>query len=504
MTTPSTGTIYALLDPRTNNVRYVGQTTKPIEIRLAGHLASPSPLVKAWITELAIEGHLPQIVPLRECVPVAGLDAAEKDEIKAHADRGDILNVVGNAPGNARRRKVTQAEQKRRQAEVEAMDRAWWQASWRKVADQIREATGGPISPADIPVRDIPASVWSIYEAYQEADRYISSTRAVYLLVPTGGVRVDPASTPDAEEVDRARRRRIAAEEALKRYFHAYCAAFAAVDDGERYGVDGGVFGRGSDAYKTEFTDSTQMARYLSLIPWAARALDPWVALAEQAGMDPASDEFRDWVSEDQATRDAIGLCRDNVRLGRLRQAWDTDIAAHALAVGAAHIPGFVIPDLVMSPLGKALEELARDRQATREMCQLLQSLNPKALDAVYGADELAAADEALGLPPGTSARVVRQVYGDDTRDPGKRTTKLLQRNSGDFGTVTLPDYLSWSGPHVAAYRVTAAVFYAAGLLPDADKVDGDALVDQVKATWQPTPRGLEYLLEVEEMFKAA
>lgn len=503
MTTPTTGTIYALVDPRTNDIRYVGQTTKPIEVRLAGHLAAPSPLVKAWIAELAVEGRLPQMVPLREDVPVGGLDAAEKQEITAHAEHGDLLNVASNILGNARRRKASAAEQKRRKAEEDAMDQAWRQASWRLVADQIRAATGGPISPADIPVRDIPAAIWSEYQAYREAVRYLSGAEVAYTLAPSGGLRIDESRTPHVEEVRQARSRRLAAEAVLERYVHAYCASFGAVDDGERYGSHG-VFGRGKDSYEKQFANPAQMAHYLSLIPWAARALDPWVTLAKHAGMDLNGEEFLAWISDDPSTCEAIKLCRIvGLGLGVFRQAWDTDVARHALAVGSAHVPGFVVPDLLRSLLEEGLTELTRERQATKEMCQLLQSLNPKALDTVYGKDELAASDEALGLAPGTSAKVVRQVYGGDVRDPGNRTTKLLQRNSGDFGTAALPDYSEWTGPHVPAYRVTVACFYSAGLLPDAEKAEGRALVERVKHTWKPTQWGLEPLMELEEMLKS-
>lgn len=127
---PPTGTIYGLVDPRTYEVRYIGQTTKPIEVRLAGHLAAPAPLVRAWIEELSFEGHTPQITLIRQDVPANQLDEAEKEEIRAHAEHSDILNVVGNQPGNAKRRKASREETKRRQAEEDAMNLAWRQASW--------------------------------------------------------------------------------------------------------------------------------------------------------------------------------------------------------------------------------------------------------------------------------------------------------------------------------------------------------------------------------------
>ena len=52
-TAEATGTLYTLVDPRTETVRYVGQTTKPLAVRLAGHMNNPAPKVAPWIAELA-------------------------------------------------------------------------------------------------------------------------------------------------------------------------------------------------------------------------------------------------------------------------------------------------------------------------------------------------------------------------------------------------------------------------------------------------------------------
>jgi hypothetical protein len=500
VTTAPTGTIYGLVDPRTGDVKYVGQTAKPIEVRLAGHLAAPAPLVRAWIEELSFEGRVPQIAPIREDVPVDQLEEAEKEEIRAHAERGDILNVLGNQPGNTKRRKASREEAKRRQAEEDAMNLAWRQASWRQVADQLRDATGGPISPADVPIREIPAAVWEVYQAYRDADRRFTENIAVGLqLRPGTGVTV-AGDGPAAEEKRAALQQLHTLQPGLERYLRTYCGAFSLVDDGDRWGSNEGVSDRGLQAYRNEFCDPSHMARYLSLIPWAARALDPWVELATKAGIDVKGVEFTEWVSDDQATREAIDLYRSTSPgwLGVFRQEWDQDIATYALALGAAHIPGFTVPHLLEKALGEGLTKLARDRQATREMCLLLQRINPKALDAVYGRDELTESDEALGLPPGTSAKVVRQVYGRDLRDPGDRTAKLLQRHTGEFDIVAVPDYGEWTGIHIPALRVVAASFCMAGLFSDA-REDGDGeLLDRVKSTWKPTRHGLQRIGELE------
>lgn len=503
MTDVETGTIYGLTDPRTNEVRYVGQTTKPIEARLAGHLAAPAPLVRSWIEALAVEGQLPAITPLREGVPVTKLDEAERAEIAAHSARSDLLNVASNTVGNAKRRNAAREEAKRREAEEKATDRAWHEASWRQVADQIRHSVGGPISPADVPIREIPGAVWDVYRAYRDADRRLEANILANLSLRHGdGVMVE-GEGPQAEEKRAALQQLNSARPGLESYLHAYCTAFDKVDSGDYHGADG-AYCRGDQAYRDEFQSPEQMARHLSLIPWAARALDPWVALAVEAGIDKKSPEFVEWISDQPAVREAIELYRVDAPgwLGTPRQAWDRDIAIHMLALGAAHIPGFTVPSLLERELRDRLTVLARDRQATREMCQLLQEIDPKALDVVYGEDELGAADRELGLAPGTSASVIRKIYGGDLRDPNDRAAKLLQRHTGEFGTAALPDYSGWKGPHVPAMRVAAAGFFIAGLLRDVEQSAGNELVGEVKSTWMPSRRGLEGIEDLDERLR--
>ncbi|WP_333742716.1 hypothetical protein [Streptomyces ardesiacus] len=495
MTTAATGTIYALIDPRSGAVRYIGQTTKPIAARLAGHLAAPAPLVRVWIQELAVEGRLPEIVAIREGVPAAELDQAEKEEIADHSSRGDLLNVVSNTIGNAKRRKASKEEAKRREVEERATDRAWREASWRQVADQIRDATGGPIAPGDVPVHPIPKSVWETYQSYQAAERWLAQRRSgAFLLLPGVGV-AEAADSLEAREREKVRRLKRHCEEGMETFMRTYSHIFTAVDDGERYGD--GIFGRGEKAYKVAFADPAHMARYLSLIPWAARSLDPWVALADAAGIDTREAAFANWVSNDPETRAAVELFQRSGTpgyLGRRYQEWDTDIASFALALGASHIPGFVVPELLKSSLRDQLVKVAKDRQATSQMCGLLQETDPQALDTVYGKDRLALADEELGLPTGLAAKVIMQVFGTDHRDPNSEIGKLLQRNAGTFHTPAVPEYATWSGVHIPAMRSMVACFCAAGLFSDAVDELRDKAIDRSRRTWMPSDRGLREL----------
>lgn len=91
MSRARTGTIYALIDPRDNKIRYIGKTEKPVLARLASHLATPTnPAMRVWINALSLQGLVPRIEPLAT-VPVPQLDHEEQQQIRRHADSGHRL-----------------------------------------------------------------------------------------------------------------------------------------------------------------------------------------------------------------------------------------------------------------------------------------------------------------------------------------------------------------------------------------------------------------------------
>lgn len=91
-------TIYALMDPRNDAIRYVGRTTQGLRARLSGHLSGGPFNGRArfdWIRGLAALGLCPKIVPLDV---IAGSESdwveAEKRWIsKLRAEGVDLLNV---------------------------------------------------------------------------------------------------------------------------------------------------------------------------------------------------------------------------------------------------------------------------------------------------------------------------------------------------------------------------------------------------------------------------
>lgn len=88
------GTVYVLVDPRGDTIRYVGQTTRPLSQRLSGHLSSRGVPVAEWVAELRSLGLRPALHPVVENVPNVRLLDVEAEQIRAHFDAGwPLLNA---------------------------------------------------------------------------------------------------------------------------------------------------------------------------------------------------------------------------------------------------------------------------------------------------------------------------------------------------------------------------------------------------------------------------
>lgn len=75
------GFIYGLIDPRTRELRYIGQTTRTVAQRLASHVSPKSTRahsrVARWIGGLIKQGHRPIAVPMAVASTREQLDALE-------------------------------------------------------------------------------------------------------------------------------------------------------------------------------------------------------------------------------------------------------------------------------------------------------------------------------------------------------------------------------------------------------------------------------------------
>jgi len=85
--------IYVLVDPRDQIVRYVGKTRRSLRDRLNGHLADKDSRRSPWIAELRAIGLRPIIAEI-ESVPDERSTEAERTWISHYRPLGHILNAV--------------------------------------------------------------------------------------------------------------------------------------------------------------------------------------------------------------------------------------------------------------------------------------------------------------------------------------------------------------------------------------------------------------------------
>ncbi len=94
--------IYTLNHPITNEIRYVGQTCKTLEVRLKGHIASKDKSHRVnWIKALANNNLIPKIVLLKKDLSKDECDVLEKYYIKEYKESGiRLLNLTEGGEGS--------------------------------------------------------------------------------------------------------------------------------------------------------------------------------------------------------------------------------------------------------------------------------------------------------------------------------------------------------------------------------------------------------------------
>jgi hypothetical protein len=84
--------IYGIADPRDHLIRYVGQTCKPVRVRLREHMKSPvGATMKVWLESLQQAGVDPEIVVMEWC---NNWHFCEKKWIARLRAVGSLLNVT--------------------------------------------------------------------------------------------------------------------------------------------------------------------------------------------------------------------------------------------------------------------------------------------------------------------------------------------------------------------------------------------------------------------------
>lgn len=100
-------TIYALVDPHTGDIRYIGKTAHSPEKRLRGHMSEAKRLTGArhykssWLRQLAGEGLVPLIEVIEEVEP-EGANERERHWIAYHRRCGaPLTNVTDGGDGQS-------------------------------------------------------------------------------------------------------------------------------------------------------------------------------------------------------------------------------------------------------------------------------------------------------------------------------------------------------------------------------------------------------------------
>ena len=101
--------IYALRDPDTGLIRYIGRTSKLPYYRLAAHIVSAGDGVETplgvWLRQLIESNKLPGLVVIKECGEDEVHDL-EKHWIKMYRGDGNLLNVHNNGDDTAGHRRT--------------------------------------------------------------------------------------------------------------------------------------------------------------------------------------------------------------------------------------------------------------------------------------------------------------------------------------------------------------------------------------------------------------
>ena len=473
----ATGTVYALIDPRDDTPRYIGQTTQSLTDRLRGKYA---PRVRAWMTELRTAGLAwPVIIAVRENVPVGQLLAAERDEITRNIVAGNaLLNEQGTGEGR-------QVVRLRRAAEEAAAK----QAAWRELADIAMDVLGGPLPPGEMPDIEIPEYSWSFTSR----------------IGPDHREYVDSLITSDYALWQSLRRKQ---EEAARQLREATRGVWGRTcwEADDRFGahLDRNV----SIVMETPCANRAKISRHLALTVWYMVAVHPWRHLAELAGIaerdtrttysngykyPPASapDDkgFIAWAARDAEVRQALKFlaARREGALELIPYRWHSTYEqgpGHLLGTVAAAYSG-TAPEAVQRDIAFALKQVAKDSQLTQPMADLLLRLNPRALDSVFGRNIAAELDRDLGLPAGTSSQVLLAFSQHFTPINDDAMRRAIIRSAQVLPTVPLPEYREWNGPSVMAARVISASLVRAGLAKPKHETAEEYLAG-VRSLWTP------------------
>lgn len=127
--------IYALTDPKTHRVRYVGATSRPLLVRLAAHLSratqeGPTTAKNRWLRSIQRQGLCPLVMELETVLVDDDWEYREQWWIALWNEEGDLLNETAGGVGAvglsaAARRKIASSLKGREPANKGKPGRSW-------------------------------------------------------------------------------------------------------------------------------------------------------------------------------------------------------------------------------------------------------------------------------------------------------------------------------------------------------------------------------------------
>ncbi|RSM64903.1 hypothetical protein DMB66_18490 [Actinoplanes sp. ATCC 53533] len=415
----------------------------------------------------------PVIEPLRQNVPVGRLKAAEDAEIHDRTLRREpLLNVNGKAA--ALKILEERAEAKHRRREL---------TFWRATAARIRAVTS-PLRPGFDTTVILSNETWAaveqvaaVHEAMEAArkepprprheindpDNYL--TESARLMSVFGRV-VDEAEHLVVDEAYR----QVGLEDLWgiwKEKVHECVLATAST---------------------RRFANRQEAERYLALIRWYLAVIPPWRLLAHRCGIPKAGPEFHAWVTNDEDVRTALRIVErrdpfvgraadDFVREGQFGPGLLLDVLDTLTTVysrRAVH-PGAA---------GQVLRLFARHGYLDDQTKKVLLTVDPEALDRIYGPDHGARIDTDLDLAPGTGAAVIRHLGTLMKNNEDLRV--LVKRVNAQLPVAAIPDLddnLAWA----PGARAVVASLISAGRIK-APQPQATAYIDALRAWWTPRP----------------
>ncbi|MCM4085126.1 hypothetical protein [Paractinoplanes hotanensis] len=465
------GTVYALRDPRTKRIRYIGATGTTLAVRLARHLAKPSSdALAAWLADLKAAGLKPIIEPVRSDIPAEDMLTAENAEIHSHVLAGDeLLNING-----------VSAAKKILADWAAALAQRNSEREWSALADAVRAGCNGPLPPGHHLVIAVREEIWQAIQKAREAKKVEDSTPADFM--PPAGV--DPntwrapcvIATQNYYACSKLARDLLLEDAgwAIGLEFHG-----SRKDNLERCIT--GVVGA------SELTSAVHVGRYLALLRWYLTAIAPWRHLAARAGRPVSGPAFHAWLTGDPQVRDAAAIVEKVKHTGhaadQLQDQYDPGPADLLVSLAAAWTLPRPLTGTVTEIVKVTLRDLTKFGTLDESLARVYLEADPEALDHVYGPDLASRLDADLVLPAGSGTRIIQHLAR--LLPASAHLADAATRTTAAFPTTPLPN-LAREIRTTPTRRAAVAAFAAAGHT-SAPQQEATAYIVAVQAIWTPS-----------------